>query len=124
LTSYNLHEGENFVPPGFQNMTAGTDRFNSSQASFDSWLRGFLPGLGYRDIREIERVYPSAGEAENLKWNNTYVRAGMVFRDLVLACPAYWLSKKAGKGWLADYTISPSQHASDTIYVSNTASST
>jgi carboxylesterase type B len=123
LTSYNLHEGENFVPPGFQNITAGTDGFNSSQASFDSWLRGFLPGLGYRDIREIKRVYPSVGEAENLKWNSTYVRAGMVFRDLVLACPAYWLSKKADKGWLVDYTISPAQHASDTIYVSIATSS-
>ena len=120
LTSYNVHEGENFVPPGFQNATTGGDGFNSSQASFDGWLRGFLPGLGERDIREIERLYPCAGEAEEVRWNSTYVRAGMVFRDVVLACPAYWLSKKAERGWLVDYTISPAQHASDTIYVSAT----
>jgi carboxylesterase type B len=119
LTSYNLHEGENFIPPGFQHSTTGSDGFNSSSASFDAWLRGFLPDLTAQDLNEVRSVYPEVGEAEEISWNTTYIRAGQVYRDLVLACPAYWLAGKAKKekGWLIEYTIAPAKHASDVGYV-------
>ncbi|UPX13791.1 uncharacterized protein EKO05_0004290 [Ascochyta rabiei] len=116
LTSYNLHEGENFVPPGFQNAKTASDGFNSSTASFDAWLTGFLPGLREKDVLQAKTLYPTSGTAEEIQWNTTYIRAGLLYRDLVLACPAYWLSTKAANGWLIEYTISPAKHASDTIY--------
>ncbi|KAH7126865.1 Alpha/Beta hydrolase protein [Dendryphion nanum] len=115
LSGYNLHEGENFIPPGFQS-TAGSNGFNSSTASFDSWLTGFLPGFGPNELDEVRKLYPVSGVAEEIKWNTTWERAGLVYRDLILACPAYWLVKKADKGWLIEYTIDPAKHASDTIY--------
>jgi carboxylesterase type B len=118
LASYNLHEGENFIPPGFQNPRTASDGFNSSVPSFDNWLSGFLPGLRAADIARAKTLYPVSGTAEEITYNTTYVRAGLLYRDLVLACPAYWLASKADKGWLIEYTISPAKHASDTIYVS------
>jgi carboxylesterase type B len=117
MTSYNLHEGENFVPPGFASVS-GSGGFNSSTASFDAWLEGFLPGLDSEEIEEVKMLYPGTGTAEEITWNTTYERAGIIYRDLVLVCPAYWLASKASKGYLVEYTISPARHASDTIYVS------
>lgn len=117
LTSYNLHEGENFIPPGFANSTTSlTDGFNSSEASFDSWLQGYLPAFTPSDIAAVKTLYPTIGTAEEITYNTTYVRAGLLYRDLVLACPSYWLSKTAKKGWLMEYTISPAKHASDVQY--------
>lgn len=118
LSSYNLHEGENFIPPGLQS-ASGSGGFNSSIASFDAWLSGFLPGLGSEDIARVKSMYPENGTAEEISWSSTYTRAGLLYRDLVLACPAYWLADTAQKGYLIDYTISPAKHASDTIYVSH-----
>ncbi|OAL56717.1 alpha/beta-hydrolase [Pyrenochaeta sp. DS3sAY3a] len=115
LTSYNLHEGENFIPPGFENAT-GAAGFNASSASFDAWLRGYLPGFTAKDVSAVKALYPAVGTAEEITWNTTYVRAGMLYRDLVLACPAYWLADKADKGWVVEYTISPAKHASDVQY--------
>jgi carboxylesterase type B len=117
LTSYNLHEGENFIPPGFANTaTSTTDGFNSSLSSFGSWLSGFLPAFTPADITAVKALYPPAGTAEEIAYNTTYLRAGLLYRDIVLACPAYWLSKSAKKGWLIEYTISPAKHASDVQY--------
>lgn len=116
LTSYNLHEGENFIPPGFQS-NGGSGGFNSSSTSFDAWLKGFLPSFGEKQLDEVKSLYPEDGNAEEITWNSTYLRAGLLYRDLVLACPSYWLSKSAEKGSLIEYTISPAKHASDTIYV-------
>jgi carboxylesterase type B len=117
LTSYNLHEGENFIPPGFANATTSlTDGFNSSELSFDSWLRGYLPAFSPTNIAAIKALYPPFGTAEEITYNTTYVRAGLLYRDLVLACPAFWLSRSARKGWLMEYTISPAKHASDVQY--------
>ncbi|PVH94942.1 carboxylesteras-like protein [Periconia macrospinosa] len=115
MASYNLHEGENFVPPGFLQAN-GEGEFNSSVASFESWLEGFLPNFSEGDLNRVKEQYPVTGTAEEISWNSTYERAGLVYRDLVLACPAYWISSKAEKGWLVEYTIGPAKHASDTIY--------
>jgi len=117
LTSYNLHEGENFIPPGFAKATTSTpDGFNSSEASFDAWLQGYLPGLTPSDVEKVKALYPSSGTAEEIIYNSTYTRAGLLYRDLGLACPAYWLSGAAEKGWVIEYTISPAKHASDVQY--------
>ncbi|KAL5462814.1 hypothetical protein PMIN06_001503 [Paraphaeosphaeria minitans] len=115
LTSYNLHEGENFIPPGL-NSAAGAGGFNSSGVSFDAWLHGYLPGLRTGDLQKLKTLYPAEGSAEEMVYNTTYARAGLVYRDLQLACPAYWLSASAKKGSLMEYTIAPAKHASDTIY--------
>lgn len=126
LATYNTHEGENFTPPGlaYKDPTTTTnttnDGFNSSTASFHSWLSGFLPDLSPAEIHELEtRYYPPTGHTETLDlYNSTFVRAGLVYRDVVLACPAYWLAGSAREeGYLAEYTIEPARHASDTIYV-------
>tara|TARA_R110002003_G_scaffold288_16_gene18491 strand:+ start:19727 stop:21373 length:1647 start_codon:yes stop_codon:yes gene_type:complete len=116
LASYNLHEGENFIPPGFQNANTSSEGFNSSLASFDTWLTGFLPAFTRADIQHVETLYPRSGTAEEITYNTTYIRAGLLYRDLVLACPSYWLSRSADKGWLMEYTISPAKHASDVQY--------
>ncbi|KAI5198489.1 carboxylesterase [Aureobasidium subglaciale] len=116
---YNLHEGENFIPPGLQHTTnSGTPPFNSSVTSLTAWLKGYLPGLSDRDRARVLSLYPSKGSAEGLpSYNTTYIRAGLIFRDTVLACPAFWMAGAAHKkSYLGEYTISPAKHASDTIY--------
>ncbi|KAF2007206.1 carboxylesteras-like protein [Amniculicola lignicola CBS 123094] len=101
MASYNLHEGETFV---------------QSSVNFDTWLPAFLPNLTSKDIDKVKTLYPQNGTAEEVTWTTASVRAGMVYRDLILACPAYWLSDTAKRGSLIEYTISPAKHASDTIY--------
>ncbi|KAG9530030.1 carboxylesterase, partial [Aureobasidium melanogenum] len=116
---YNLHEGENFIPPGFQHVVdSGLPPFNSSVQSLIAWLKGYLPGLSDRDRSRVLFLYPAQGSAEGLpNYNTTYVRAGLIFRDTVLACPAYWMASAAHKrSYLGEYTIYPAKHASDTIY--------
>ncbi|EME84509.1 uncharacterized protein MYCFIDRAFT_152730 [Pseudocercospora fijiensis CIRAD86] len=116
FSTYNSHEGENFVPPGFQNAT-GADGFNSSMASFDAWLEGFLPKLSSGDLDHVKTLYPASGEVDRVDYQGTYVRAGLVYRDLVLACPALWTAKSSRAGqYLAEYTIDPAKHGSDTQY--------
>ena len=67
---------------------------------------------------EVETLYPPIGDAEEISYNTTYERAGLTYRDVVLACPAYWVVRTArNEGWVGEYTISPANHASDTIYV-------
>ena len=54
---YDLHEGENFIPPGLAN-TTGAGGFNSSSASFQSWLRGFLPAFNSTQSRPSRAALP------------------------------------------------------------------
>ncbi|KAG8628802.1 hypothetical protein KVT40_002667 [Elsinoe batatas] len=135
---YNTHEGENFIPPGLQNAATNlsapigsSTSFNSTPASLESWVRGFLPTLDAAQLSTLLDLYPLSGSAENIPaYNTSYTRAGLIYRDLILACPAYWLasaftpsnsttyssSRSGGKGYLGEYTISPAKHASDTQY--------
>lgn len=117
---YNTHEGENFIPPGLADASnAGTPPFNSSVESFDNWLSGYLPGLSEEDLEHAKTLYPQHGSSESItSYNDSYTRAGIIYRDTVLACPAYWMAGAAPKGsYLAEYSISPAKHGSDTIYV-------
>ncbi|RAH70447.1 putative carboxylesterase [Aspergillus aculeatinus CBS 121060] len=114
---YNSHEGENFVPAGLGSTTTTSTGFNSSLASFQSWVSGFVPGLTSHEISLLEsQYYPPVGSTETIDdYNTTLVRAGLIYRDLVLACPAYWVASAAGtNGYLGEYTISPAKHGSDT----------
>lgn len=125
---YNLHEGENFVPPGLQNATNTSQTldegfssppYNSSLASFETWLRGYLPGLSERHLQMAQDLYPAEGTAEELQYNTTYVRAGLIYRDTVLACPALWSTRASHKtSYLGEYVISPATHGADTEWVS------
>jgi carboxylesterase type B len=116
---YNTHEGEDFIPPGLKS-SGGEGGFNSSEASFAAWLRGFLPGFGEADLKGVEELYPPSGSTETLaRYTGSYTRAGLLYRDVVLACPAYWMAEAAGDGgYLGEYSMSPSKHASDTSWVS------
>ncbi|ETS87918.1 hypothetical protein PFICI_01746 [Pestalotiopsis fici W106-1] len=100
---YNTHEGENFV---------------SSAVDYDAWITGFLPLFSTADLARLNALYPAAGSAESITaYNDSYTRAGLVYRDSVLACPAYWTAGAAQDGgWLGEYTISPAKHASDVSY--------
>ncbi|EMC92889.1 hypothetical protein BAUCODRAFT_142432 [Baudoinia panamericana UAMH 10762] len=116
---YNLHEGQNFVPPGLQNAIntalAGSPSYNNSEASFEAWLRGYLPQFSGQNLRTVEALYPTTGTAEELSYNTTFVRAGLIYRDTVLACPAFWMATASHKhAYVGEYTISPATHASDT----------
>lgn len=107
---YNLNDGENFIPPGLQNATdTGSPPYNSSLASFETWLRGYLPGLSEANLEYVKVLYPVQGSAEGLtSYNTTYVRAGLIYRDTTLACPALWMASAAHKeSYLGIYTIPP-----------------
>lgn len=117
---YNTHEGENFVPTGLKSSSdAGVPLFNSSVASFDQWLSGYLPTLSQSDLRELKELYPEVGSAEHVtSYNDSFTRAGLIYRDSTLACPGYWMASSAKDGsWIGEYTISPAQHASDVYWV-------
>lgn len=107
---YNLHEGENFIPPGLQNATnSGSPPYKSSLASFETWLRGYLPDLSEANLESVKVLYPAQGSAEELtSYNTTYVRAGLIYRDTTLACPALWMASAAHKeSYLGEYSILP-----------------
>lgn len=128
---YNLHEGENFLPQGLSNSTGDIYGFNSSLASFNKWLQGYLPGLTEMELTKVkEELYPEVGMAEELVggYNTSYTRAGLIYRDTVLTCPGLWMVEASGGGgggggggqaaYLGEYTIDPAKHGSDTGYVS------
>ena len=108
---YNTHEGENFVPAGLKSSAdIGAPPFNSSTASFDEWVSGYVPALSKQDMLRLKSLYPETGTAENVAmYNDSYTRAGLIYRDSTLACPAYWMAGSARDGWVGEYTISPAQ---------------
>lgn len=118
---YNTHEGENFIPPGLASATNnGTPPFNSSLASFDGWLAGYLPDFSAADLAQLKQLYPPADSTETItSYSDTHTRAGLIYRDSVFACPAYWLAGAAPRGsYLGEYSISPAKHGSDSQWVS------
>jgi carboxylesterase type B len=118
---YNTHEGESFTPAEL-----GIDSSNpNSTAVFDNWLVGFLPGLSSSDSQKLKSLYPAIdGSTETItNYSSANVRAGLVYRDVVLTCPAYWLAQVAPEGgWLGEYSINPAKHASDVNWVSSLSS--
>ncbi|KAG0650660.1 putative secreted lipase [Hyphodiscus hymeniophilus] len=114
---YNTHEGENFIAPGLADaVDTGSPPFNSSTASFNNWLRGFLPGFSQRNLERVLELYPPVGSSEEIPfYNTTYTQAGLIYRDVVLACPTYWTARAAHKkSYVGEYSISPATHGSDT----------
>lgn len=67
----------------------------------------------------VKELYPAAGSTEEIaSYNSSYTRAGLVYRDVVLTCPTYWVANSAHeRSFVGEYAISPAKHASDTIYV-------
>ncbi|OIW34853.1 carboxylesterase [Coniochaeta ligniaria NRRL 30616] len=116
---YNTHEGETFIPGGLGGAKdSGSPPFNSSDASFEKWLGGFLPGLRKCELEAVKRYYPKNGSSEGIpSYEGWYTAAGLIYRDVVLACPAYWMAGAQPKGsWLGEYSIAPAKHASDTYW--------
>lgn len=119
---YNTHEGTNFIPQGLENDTT-VSGYNDTEASFDGWLAGYLPTFSAQQLEKVKELYPPVGKTETFTYNTTYERAGLVFRDSVLACPGYWIAKAArGGGWVGEYSIPPAKHGSDTEWVSTSDS--
>ncbi|KAK7556871.1 putative carboxylesterase [Phyllosticta citricarpa] len=115
-TMYNTHEGENFLPDSLSRSSRDKD-----DPALDSWLRGYLPRFDDAKIAAVKALYPLDGQAENVVLDSTRVRAGLIFRDSVLACPGLWAAQAAqasqgGKAFLGEYTISPAKHDDDAIY--------
>ena len=113
---YNQHEGENFIPPGLQSVAnSGPPPFNSSVASFHNWLSGHLPGLSASDLYMVKSLNPPSGASDDLPAENiSYIRAGLIYRDTTLACPAFWMASAAKKiSYPAQYIVSPAKHGSD-----------
>ncbi|KAK8049072.1 carboxylesterase [Apiospora phragmitis] len=97
----------------------GDPPFNASVASFREWVAGYLPTFSSADRQRLEELYPERGSTGSSPggYNDTYTRAGLVYRDSGLACPAYWITGTAPKGgWLGEYTIAPAKHASDVYW--------
>jgi hypothetical protein len=116
ISFFNTHEGESFIPTGFQKANdSGNPPFNSSIASFDSWLIAFLPYFTSDDLDLVKSLYPPNSQYNEFEsYNDTYSRAGHVYRDVVLACPAYWAAAAAPQGnWLSEYMLPPAKHSSE-----------
>lgn len=117
IAMFNRFEGSSFVTSGLNTAPNGTD------ASFTKWVHAFLPDISEATLEGIKELYPDIG-SENKEYTTVQDRAGFVYRDIVLACPGYWLASSAskkkgkGKGYVGEYVISPAKHASDTGYVS------
>jgi carboxylesterase type B len=116
--SYNTYEGEYFIPSALQNTTT-RNGYNSSQASFEKYLNGFLPGFTRAELATVMKLYPSIGSSEVIPvYNTTYLRAQLIYRDLVLACPAYWTARAMKTGYIAEYSIGAANHGDEKKWVS------
>jgi carboxylesterase type B len=114
FSMYNSHEGENFIPGGL----SGESK-SAGPTAFDEWLQGFLPDFNTTLLNRVKELYPRSGKTETLAYTDGQTRGGLISRDVVLTCPAYWVTKNArSNGWLGEYTISPAKHASDVAFVS------
>ncbi|RPA97604.1 carboxylesterase [Choiromyces venosus 120613-1] len=117
---YNRFEGSTFVSSALNSTTSsgssGTGAFNSTDERFRYWLKGFLPRLSERELAGVERMYPKAVGNGGLLYTTQQDRAGYIYRDLILACPAYWIAAGSKNGYIGEYTISPAKHASDVGY--------
>ncbi|PBP20955.1 carboxylesterase [Diplocarpon rosae] len=108
--------GEDFIPLSLAfAQNSGDPPFNSSASSFNAWLRGFLPGLSAQDIERVKALYPAIGSADNAPtYNTSYTRSGLIYRDVVFACPSYWIAGAArNKSYLGEYAVLPAKHSSD-----------
>lgn len=98
--------GESFIPV-----------FDTS-TTLTSWLKGYLPDLTSNSQKRLLALYPANGTTETLtSFPTVETRAGLIFRDSVLTCPAYWMALSSKKtSYVGEYTISPAKHASDVNY--------
>ncbi|CAG8960762.1 hypothetical protein HYFRA_00002299 [Hymenoscyphus fraxineus] len=98
--------GESFIPP-----------FNTT-TTLSSWLTSYLPSLSPVNQEHLLTLYPANGTTETLpSYTSLTTRAGLIFRDSTLTCPAYWLALSSkNSSYIGEYTIAPAKHASDTMY--------
>lgn len=102
LAVYNTYEGTTFIPG-----------YVSTENKTREWVKGFLPNFDETALQKVEDVYPPSANV------SARDRAGFIYRDVVLSCPAFWLAAGAKSGWIGEYQISPARHASDVGYVSS-----
>ncbi|CAK7225478.1 hypothetical protein SCUCBS95973_005878 [Sporothrix curviconia] len=126
FATYNTHEGENLVPPWL--FRKKDDASNGDdEKEFHVWLARYLPDLAADDVAQIDKLYPSAGDIvyqgdeayAAYSAGSPFGRAGLVYRDVTLSCPAYWmtgLARSNASGWMAEYSIAPAKHAGDTYW--------
>jgi hypothetical protein len=112
---YNSHEGGNFTPPGLGHAS----RENDTSSRFGNWLEGFLPEHNQEMLQKVEALYPLKGSTGTCSYSDQNQRAGLIYRDVILTCPASWGAEAAKtRGWLGGFTLAPVKHATDTVYVS------
>lgn len=70
--------GESFIP------------VFSTSTTLTSWLKSYLPDLKPSNQKRLLALYPANGTTETLtSFPTVATRAGIIFRDSVLTCPAY-----------------------------------
>ncbi|RAK81714.1 putative carboxylesterase [Aspergillus fijiensis CBS 313.89] len=116
IATYAQLEGEYFLPSALNRSTSSGDPpLNDTVAAFGVWLTEFLPSLNTSTRARLETLYPVEGATETIgAYNQTWVRAELVFRDLVLACPGHWIAGGAKTGgYQIEYTIPPANHGDE-----------
>ncbi|KAH8649083.1 Alpha/Beta hydrolase protein [Xylariales sp. PMI_506] len=120
LTSYVTWEGQFFLPKSMKHSEWTETGFNFSNAGFESWLKNYLPSVTNETYNRILEVYPIQGSAEVIgDWHNPYERASILYRDLQLACPAYFLASTKKDGYMFQYNIGASSHGDDAVFWMN-----
>ncbi|KAF3769304.1 alpha/beta-hydrolase [Cryphonectria parasitica EP155] len=134
---FNANEGESFVDPSLLlddsldgigdgadgGLGTGPLPYNGTAAGFDAWLADLLPRLNATQTTAVKQLYPAEGTTDvaGWSWNTTFGRASYLYRDLVLACPAYWIASTApGTGYLAQWTVPPANHVTPFVWYWNT----
>ncbi|PSR82203.1 Alpha/Beta hydrolase protein [Coniella lustricola] len=118
---YNSYDGSDFVDTSLA--LAQGSPYNATAAGFDSWLADFLPRFSAGKLQSVRELYPAVGKTDSPEWswNTSFARAAYIYRDVSLACPAFWIAstvaKEAGTSWLAEYAVPPAEHGSDEPYI-------
>lgn len=65
--------------------------------NWDDWIRGFLPDFDVNALDMVEEMYPANDVIKYTKNYTAQTRAGLVYRDVILACPGYWMAASASE---------------------------
>ncbi|ORY66987.1 uncharacterized protein BCR38DRAFT_407010 [Pseudomassariella vexata] len=98
--------------PDYQTLFNASIGVNSSAAGFDYALRGCLSHFTVDELTEMKLLYPASGTTKNIEYNTNFAQAGLISRDIVLACLGYWLASSVDREWQGKYIVIPAVHPS------------
>lgn len=98
---FNTMEGDTFVTSDLKS-SSGTFYINSTEAGFDAGFLPRFPGppLSVAKLQAVKNLYAVSGKIHTSVYSTTYDRAGYVYRDTVLSCPALLAPAATEAGWL------------------------